>query len=441
MNRKMIAVLLALGLILPSLVKAQEEVDLDMDVPELPDFSMQDSELQMEMEELPEGDHKTFTITTDEDISTVRPEDIYKSNGTFFKVAGVNAKGAKGGKFFVERYRGEAEAGLRLNRVSGEGPLTIQARHTVLDRFRSGGVVMYPVAFLLLTVIIVTIQCAIRYRKSLHCHPRFVEECRQAIGSGNLNQFQEISLKQKGLLAQACRAIMINFSKSTLEDCESRSKASAGRAIDRLRFPLRLLNFISVVAPLLGLLGTVVGMITCFDSLGEQAASASKAALMASGIKVALLTTAFGLIVAVPALFIYFAFNSKLSGVIADCEQAAEEFLHMIGNLLRHASPAIVPLQAAPQPAGVAIPQPLQPIQQPQPVPSMAQQAAQPVQPQAAPIQPVQPLQPQPIPAVGHPAVQPVQQQAAPVLPQPPATPPVYVTPPAPADGGGEVRP
>jgi len=448
-----VTVFLTLCILFPFAARAQEETaaglgetEVELDMPELPDFSGQDSQLQMEMEDLPEGDHKTFTITTDEDISTVRPEDIYKSNGTFFKVTGVNAKGARGGKIFVERYRGEADPGLKLNRVSGEGPHTIQARHTVLDRFRSGGPLMYPIALLLLAVIIVTLQCALQYRKSLHCPARFVEECRQAIGVGNLTRFQDISLKQKGLLAHASRAIMVNFSKSTLEDCESRAKAAAGRAIDRLRFPLRLLNFISVVAPLLGLLGTVVGMITCFDSLGEQAASASKAALMASGIRVALLTTAFGLIVAVPALFIYFMFNSKLSGVVADCEQATEEFLHMIGNLLRHSCAAIEPLQ--PSPAAIPAPVMQQPVQavQPQAWQTMQPQVQPPpvaVQPQAqyppGAMQPQAPMQQawQQQAPVNQPQAQPqapVQPQPAPVQAQPAPTPPA-----APAEGGSEV--
>ena len=105
-------------------------------------------------------------------------------------------------------------------------------------------------------------------------------------------------------------------------------ETEALRQVSRLRTPLKGLNFIASVAPLLGLLGTVIGMITCFESVADWGDTPGKSQRMAAGIKEALLTTAGGLSVAVPSLFVFFVFSQKLNLIVADCEGLATEFVH-----------------------------------------------------------------------------------------------------------------
>jgi biopolymer transport protein ExbB len=134
--------------------------------------------------------------------------------------------------------------------------------------------------------------------------------------------------------------MVTNFKSSTVDDMKSRGESAAQKQVSLLRTPLKGLNFIASVAPLLGLLGTVIGMIICFDSLAEEAASASKSQAMAAGIRVALLTTAAGLTVAVPSLFAYFLFNQKLNLIVADCEDHATELGHELARIKRAAARA-----------------------------------------------------------------------------------------------------
>ena len=329
-----IAAATALSVFVP-LAGAQEDTEPGLSLEDL-DFG--EDTTQMEMDDAGEGDNKQFNVVTDEDISTLSEGDVYKNSASFFEVIAVGAKGAEGGSFTVRRIRGKADPLMKWNRVSGKGPLTIQSRETLIDRFFNGGPLMYPLVFLLLLTLILVVRLGFYYRLKSHCPPDFIKSCRKAIRRGDLDDFEEASVKQKGLLAHAARAMAATMdSEVDLERVESRAQGAARREVARMRFPVRLLGFIAVVAPLLGLLGTVTGMIQSFDSVAGEAASQGKAAAMAAGIKTALMTTAFGLIVAVPALFFAFLFNHRLKLLTTDCEVAADDLVGSISQFLKGA--------------------------------------------------------------------------------------------------------
>jgi biopolymer transport protein ExbB len=114
---------------------------------------------------------------------------------------------------------------------------------------------------------------------------------------------------------------------------------SAGRAaVHKLERYLNTLGTIASAAPLLGLMGTVIGMIEIF---GSQAPSGgNNPALLAHGISVALYNTAFGLMIAIPSLMFYRYFRGLVDAYTLDLEQAADR---LVPHLLRFA----VPRQAA----------------------------------------------------------------------------------------------
>lgn len=96
---------------------------------------------------------------------------------------------------------------------------------------------------------------------------------------------------------------------------------SAGRvAVHTMERYLGPLGTIASAAPLLGLLGTVIGMIEIF---GSQSSSASNPIQLAQGISIALYNTAMGLIVAIPSMIFYRYFRSKVDGLVVEMEQQA----------------------------------------------------------------------------------------------------------------------
>jgi biopolymer transport protein ExbB len=106
---------------------------------------------------------------------------------------------------------------------------------------------------------------------------------------------------------------------------------SAGRAaVHRLERYLNTLGSIAAVAPLMGLFGTVVGMIEIFGS--QSPAGGNNPALLAHGISVALYNTALGLIVAIPSLMFYRYFRGRVDEFSIEMEQAAER---LVPHLMR----------------------------------------------------------------------------------------------------------
>ncbi|MGY0195363.1 MotA/TolQ/ExbB proton channel family protein [Leptothrix sp. BB-4] len=109
---------------------------------------------------------------------------------------------------------------------------------------------------------------------------------------------------------------------------------AAGRAaVHQLERYLNALGTIASAAPLLGLLGTVVGMIEIFGA--QSPASGANPEQLAHGISVALYNTAFGLIIAIPSLMFYRYFRGRVDEFVLQLEMAAERLLP---NLLRHAA-------------------------------------------------------------------------------------------------------
>ncbi|MDW8469947.1 MAG: MotA/TolQ/ExbB proton channel family protein [Burkholderiales bacterium] len=101
-----------------------------------------------------------------------------------------------------------------------------------------------------------------------------------------------------------------------------------GRAVARdLERFLTTLGTIATAAPLLGLFGTVVGMIEIF---GSQAPTGTNPQQLAHGISIALYNTAFGIAIAIPALIFYRHFRNKVDGFVVDMEQAAAKLVDII---------------------------------------------------------------------------------------------------------------
>ena len=110
---------------------------------------------------------------------------------------------------------------------------------------------------------------------------------------------------------------------------------SAGRAaVHRLERYLNALGTVASAAPLLGLMGTVIGMIEIFGS--QSPVGGNNPAMLAHGISIALYNTAFGLIIAIPALMFYRYFRGRVDDYTLDLEQASDR---LVPHLMRFALP------------------------------------------------------------------------------------------------------
>jgi biopolymer transport protein ExbB len=92
------------------------------------------------------------------------------------------------------------------------------------------------------------------------------------------------------------------------------------------------LNIFATLAPMIGLLGTVWGMIEAFDKLATTSGDAKQ---LAGGIKIAMVTTAGGLIVGIPAMFFYFFFRDRLQGVMTTVQKHASFAIDILSGEIR----------------------------------------------------------------------------------------------------------
>jgi biopolymer transport protein ExbB len=105
---------------------------------------------------------------------------------------------------------------------------------------------------------------------------------------------------------------------------------SGERVANQLRRNLRIMNGISQVAPLLGLLGTVVGMILSFNGLSTTAGAEGQREMLASGIAQALITTASGMFVAIPALIAYLYFVGRVDRLVTEIDSLGQQIVELI---------------------------------------------------------------------------------------------------------------
>ena len=138
-------------------------------------------------------------------------------------------------------------------------------------------------------------------------------------------QAAEISnLSSLGFLLINC----IKYKNLPRENLESKIEEKAIEVKYFLERRLSMLGTIATISPLLGLLGTVVGMITAFTGLTET--SGANPDLLAAGISQALITTAFGLLIAVPGLVLHKYFEQKINYLLINLQKEVSEFIDII---------------------------------------------------------------------------------------------------------------
>lgn len=136
------------------------------------------------------------------------------------------------------------------------------------------------------------------------------------------------------VLASGLFALAVN-PRISEDDLRSTMEGAGRKAAHKLERYLAALATIASAAPLLGLLGTVIGMIDIFGSQANGAASSvgGNPAQLAHGISIALYNTAFGLMVAIPSLIFWRYFRAQVDGYLLTMELAAERFVRHLNTL------------------------------------------------------------------------------------------------------------
>jgi biopolymer transport protein ExbB len=196
----------------------------------------------------------------------------------------------------------------------------------VLDIIEAAGWPIWPLVAASVVALAIIIERAFSLRQKEVAPARLLDTLVQELRQQGVTQELLARLAQGSHLGRILAAGLKNAQSSREVMKESIEESGRHVAHDLERF-LGALGTLAQVAPLLGLLGTVIGMVEIF---GSQAPSGGNPAQLAHGISVALYNTAFGLIVAIPSLIFYRLFRARVDALIVDMEQQAIKLVDMI---------------------------------------------------------------------------------------------------------------
>ena len=187
-------------------------------------------------------------------------------------------------------------------------------------------------ALLLCSVVgaVIVIERAINFYRIKRNTPEIFGEIREALLEGDFPRSVEVCDTEEHPVASTMKAGLLRYGKSH-DEIEKAMQSVALHEIGKLERYLWILSTVAQVAPLVGFLGTVSGMITSFEALAEVGLGNPKA--VSAGIAEALITTAAGLIIAVPAQITFNHYTSKVNSYTLDMETSAAMLLETFNEV------------------------------------------------------------------------------------------------------------
>lgn len=200
----------------------------------------------------------------------------------------------------------------------------------LLDLYLKGGFVMHLISVLLVLMIYVVIEKFLVLRKARANVKEFIINVKSLLKTGNIPEIIDYCNSHNTPISRIFKQGLLkhNFGDEKIREAIE----MAGRSeVFLLEKRLNLLATVAGVAPLLGFLGTVTGMINAFMTIQALGGVVSPSDL-AGGIWEALLTTAYGLIVGIPAYGLYNYFVTKINRLVHEIEVAATEFVEILSS-------------------------------------------------------------------------------------------------------------
>jgi len=201
----------------------------------------------------------------------------------------------------------------------------------MLEYMRRGGPIMWVIFLCSVIALAVVIERIFQLRRSGINSNKFMNKISNLLKRNKILEAIEMCNQTPGPFPQVMKAGILKHDRSRPEIREAIEDAATGE-IPSLEKNLNVLATIAHITPLLGLLGTVIGMLSCFQVI-EQKSTALQPVNprdLAGGIWQALLATVFGLCVAIPTYVAYNYLASKVNGFITDMEKNATDLVNLL---------------------------------------------------------------------------------------------------------------
>ncbi len=200
------------------------------------------------------------------------------------------------------------------------------------DLWEAGGFMMWPLGICLAIGLLIIVWKFFDLQIKAAKNRKLLKEVDGLIAQQRLDQALSLCEESNSPAGNILAAGLRRYEEGTARVTQAIENAGAIE-VSKLERGLVWLATLSNVAPLLGFLGTVIGMIIAFQSI--EMAGEVEATLVAGGIKVALLTTAAGLVIAIPVSIAHNYFVSRIDSIVIDMEESAQKMvdtLHTMGT-------------------------------------------------------------------------------------------------------------
>lgn len=225
-----------------------------------------------------------------------------------------------------------------------EAPQVVEK--SLADMWRAGGVTMYPLAFFAMLATTLIIYNFIAVRKKRFLNPDGVKKVEELVNNLQIKEAVDFCEKNPSPITNIIGCGLARADERGI-DTDAVAAAMEEASVEEFAGPYVLINYLSVtasLAPMLGLYGTVSGMVKAFNTIAaEGAGSASK---LADNIAEALITTATGMIVGIPAMFFFFFFKNRYGAIISSSSRIIGDLMFTMKTSLKYGPQNISEIEA-----------------------------------------------------------------------------------------------
>lgn len=196
--------------------------------------------------------------------------------------------------------------------------------------FQEGGFFLYPIALVFVIGLIIALERWIFLSRQKSKNSKAFNDFLPLLRTTDVDKMHSFSRESQAPVTRiiACGLDMMKVSKQRA-DVENSMSEGMLETMPRLEKRTSYLSVLANIATLLGLLGTIIGLIGAFTAVAD-ADPAQKSQLLSSSISVAMNTTAFGLIAAIPLLVLHAILQNKTAAIVGGIEMSAVKFLNIM---------------------------------------------------------------------------------------------------------------
>ena len=212
--------------------------------------------------------------------------------------------------------------------------------YSIVGFFQKGGMFMYPILIVFTVGVAIAVERWMQLTRTRNENRKIWDQIQPVLSKGEFDKARSMVNDDKSTISQMLSmGLARQGAVRRRDDIEIAMEESMMEIIPQLEKRTPYLALLSNIATLLGLLGTIMGLIEAFTAV-SNANPAEKADLLSASISVAMNTTAFGLMVAIPLLLVHAKLSSTTGQIVDSLEMASVKALNSISNFAKRQFPA-----------------------------------------------------------------------------------------------------